>query len=426
MGEQTFLSLNLADIAGLTNGARRRVVYGAPGVDQGLAVALVNASERLGRHCVTVLLDVAEDNCRVGYGECEGYSILVERGAAVRLCPGLRIGFLLFDDDGYIFAMPPLMVEDIANQHTAPNAIRATPDQILRLLTAIKPEFKAPMDGDKADGNSATSRPEIGTEVVPPNLVSDIADRIKANPVQDFDLTRIVRVFSAHMQFVEFKVEGAKLKSRTIALPREMLSSIRDKRTRARMNTTFKLVPEDSRISGDQITTIANDIRERYLVHHKVYGSVMLKTKLAAFEDEVEKLRTKIEEYKEEIRKVYDRERERSKAALVLACWRPLSKEPPKSLLARIVGPKPTMEEAKAYLEAEINRVLPTIDEVCEGMSVNLVIKDVTWATLNNKEFVDWLKQEYSHSRELKEPFESYTAAKGRTIPPTYTAPPVS
>jgi hypothetical protein len=93
-------------------------------------------------------------------------------------------------------------------------------------------------------------------------------------------ITRVVRVFSAHMQFVEFKVEGAQLKSRTVALPRETLSSIRDKRTRERMKTTFKLVPENSSISGDQIKAAANDIRERYLVHHKIYGSVMLKAKL--------------------------------------------------------------------------------------------------------------------------------------------------
>jgi hypothetical protein len=262
--------------------------------------------------------------------------------------------------------------------------------------------------------------PEIGKVAVSPKSVIEIADRIKANQVQDFDLTRIVRVFSAHMQFVEFKVEGAQLKSRTVALPRETLSSIRDKRTRARMNTTFKLVPEDSKISGDQIKAAADDIRERYLVHHKIYGSVMLKAKRDAFQKEVGKLRTHIEEYKDEIRKVYNKERARSKVALVQACWRPLSKEPPKSLLARIVGERPTTEEAKAYLEDEIEKVLPTIEEVCEGMSVSLVIKDVTWETLNNGEFVDWLKQKYKHARELKEPFDSYTAARGRTVAPVF------
>jgi hypothetical protein len=224
------------------------------------------------------------------------------------------------------------------------------------------------------------------------------------------------------MQFVEFKVEGAQLKSRTVSLPRETLSSIRDKRTRARMNTTFKLVPENSKISGDQIKTAADDIRERYLVHHKVYGSVLLKAKRAAFEDEVEALRKQIETYKEEIRKVYDKERERSKAALVQACWRPVSKEPPKSLVARIFGVKPTMEEAKAYLEDEIEKVLPTIEDVCEGMSVTLVIKDVTWETLNNAEFVAWLKEKYKHAKELKEPFDSYSAAKVRTSSPPLTA----
>jgi hypothetical protein len=63
--------------------------------------------------------------------------------------------------------------------------------------------------------------------------------------------------------------------------------------------------------------------------------------------------------------------------------------------------------------------VLPTIDEVCEGMSVSLVIKDVTWETLNNGEFVEWLKEKYKHSKELRQPFESYTAARGRTVTPS-------
>jgi hypothetical protein len=114
----------------------------------------------------------------------------------------------------------------------------------------------------------------------------------------------------------------------------------------------------------------------------------------------------RIDAYKDEIRKVYNKERERSKAALVQACWRVLSKKPPKSLLARVVGEKPTMEEAKAYVEDEIDEVLPTIDDVCDGMSVSLVIKDVTWETLNNGEFVEWLKEKYKHAKELKEPFD--------------------
>jgi hypothetical protein len=434
-------ALKLDDIARLTKAACRRIVFGAPGLDQGLAAALVNASKRLGQDCVTVLLDVAEDNCRVGYGECEGYSVLIDGQVAVRACPGLRIGFLLADDEGYIFAMPALMVEDVAKRHAAPNAIRATPDQVLLLIAATKPEFKAAIsDHEIPEQNSEIpslftlsgqnlrasapanhqqpgSRPEIGTVAVSPKAVIEIADRIKANPVQDFDLTRVVRVFSAHMQFVEFKVEGAQLKSRTVALPPETLSSIRDKRTRARMKTTFKLVPENSSISGDQIKAAANDIRERYLVHHKIYGSVMLKAKRDAFEKEIAGLMKRIDAYKDEIRKVYNKERDRSKAALVQACWRALSKEPPKSLLARVVGEKPTMEEAKAYVEDKIDEVLPTIDDVCDGC-VSSVIKDVTWETLNNGEFVEWLKEKYKHAKELKEPFESYTAARGRTLPP--------
>jgi hypothetical protein len=144
----------------------------------------------------------------------------------------------------------------------------------------------------------------------------------------------------------------------------------------------------------------------------------MLKAKRDAFEKEVIELKKRVEAYKDEIAKLYNKQRERSKTALVQACWRALSKEPPKSPLARIVGAKPTMEETKAYLEEEIDKVLPTMQDVCENMSVSLVIKDVTWDTLNNGEFVAWLKQKYKHAQELKEPFESYTAARERTISP--------
>ena len=48
MAEQTFLSLKLGDMANLAKNATRRIVFGAPGLDQGLAAALVHASERLG------------------------------------------------------------------------------------------------------------------------------------------------------------------------------------------------------------------------------------------------------------------------------------------------------------------------------------------------------------------------------------------
>jgi len=42
-----------------------------------------------------------------------------------------------------VSAMPALMAEDVNKQHNAPNAIRATPDQVLRLIAATKPWLKA-------------------------------------------------------------------------------------------------------------------------------------------------------------------------------------------------------------------------------------------------------------------------------------------
>lgn len=98
-----FLSLPSDRIGALIMGARRRVIYAAPSVSLEVSSALINVGERLGAEMVSVVLDVSEDVFRLGYGLIDALNMLHERNIAVRHADGLRISFVVVDDEGFIF-----------------------------------------------------------------------------------------------------------------------------------------------------------------------------------------------------------------------------------------------------------------------------------------------------------------------------------
>jgi len=152
----------------------------------------------------------------------------------------------VIDDEGFIFAVPPLLVEEIKETNDQPNAVRATKDQIERLVGAILPSpTRSPTSTPpEATNVPALQRAEIGQVVVPPAQIEKIEEAIKANPVDNFDLSRVVNVFSTHFQFYEFEVVGTRVETRTVQLPKELLGSIRDKATRDRITAAFKMLFE--------------------------------------------------------------------------------------------------------------------------------------------------------------------------------------
>jgi hypothetical protein len=51
-------------------------------------------------------------------------------------------------------------------------------------------------------------------------------------------------------------------------------------------------------------------------------------------------------------------------------------------------------------------------------MRVTPVVKDITWSTLNEKGFVDWLRKQWPDRTDLRQPFEQYRAARERMNAP--------
>jgi hypothetical protein len=405
-------------------GARQRVIYVAPSVSLDVSSALINVSERLGIEVVSVVLDVSEEVFRLGYGVVDALNMLHERHIALRHTAGLRISFLVVDNEGFIFALPPLLVDGGNNRDDQPNAVRASSDQIERLVNAVLPppaqsslhldgpaSAKPANSGAGQDALPLLADAEIGRKVAPPAQIEKIDQAIQANPVENFDLARVVNVFAAYIQFYEFEVRGTQIQNQTVQLPKSVMASVRDKATRDRITAAFKLVANDSNVSGDKIRKKAAAIRKRFIHHHPTYGGIILKSSRVVLEAEIGELEKLIETHKQTVLNRFANDARKSIEELVKAFWREIARAPPQDLVDQL-GAKPSTEEAKDYLRHILAAAFPKPDEVAEGMRVIRVVKDVTWNTLNEPGFIEWLKEQFPLRKDLLQPFELYRAAR--------------
>jgi hypothetical protein len=98
---------------------------------------------------------------------------------------------------------------------------------------------------------------------------------------------------------------------------------------------------------------------------------------------------------------------------LVQTFWRDIARNPPQELADQGVA-KPTTEQAKSYLRYKLTEAFPRAQDLVAEMRVTTVVKDVTWNTLNEPGFVDWLRKQWPQRTDLKQPFEQYRATRER------------
>jgi hypothetical protein len=264
--------------------------------------------------------------------------------------------------------------------------------------------------------NPAPQQVEIGKTLASSAQIEKIEEAIKTNPVENFDLARVVNIFSTYLQFFELEVVGTHVERRTVQLPKELLGSIRDQATRDRITAAFKMLSKESRISGGAIHKQAAEIRKRFIRHHPIYGGVILKSSQILLDAEIAKLKKTVEEHRKAVLARLDNDVKKSIAGLVKAFWRDIVRSPPQELTDQGIG-KPTTQQAKDYLRDRLTDAFPEAEDLAEAMRVTVVAKDITWNTLNDRGFVDWLGQQWRQRTDLRRPFELYRAARERMSP---------
>jgi hypothetical protein len=92
---------------------------------------------------------------------------------------------------------------------------------------SFKPdEYASANEASECAGREASpllDRAEIGQKAATRTQIETIDLAIRANPVENFDLARVVNVFAAYIQFYEFEVRGTQIQNRSVQLPKSLI-----------------------------------------------------------------------------------------------------------------------------------------------------------------------------------------------------------
>lgn len=418
---ETLTTITTMRICELIAAADRRVVYAAPGIFLDTTHAIQNFFLRHSQvsldeqNCFEIIIDSDPEVCRLGYGDIKALKLLTETlGLPIRKAEGLRIGVLIIDDAAWIYSPTPQAVE--AEPETAkPNAVAVCSSQAERLIASLAPRMQdSPSTDVAAEGGieAIPPMPEIGNEIIAPAELKAVEEDLQRCPVQSFDLTRRVRVYSGLVQFVELNLTGCHLGRHIISLPAELMNLPGSDKQRDRLKATYRLVDETSTFKREakKIEARVAEIRKTFLRSlGKRLGTVVLKSKKAAFQAEVEQARSELTKFSTDAKANLQTEITACRDELIKTLLPIIKDHPPKSLLFNISNDAPTEEQARKYLENELSKVIPEADKLIGEMNLYCDYKDVTYDMLNDKEFQEKLRSEFPYENfpQFHEEFEA-------------------
>jgi hypothetical protein len=376
------------------------------GVTQDIAAAAVNASKRLGRNAVVVVIDINENVSRHGYGEFDAVTLLIEGGVNVRVESGLRSCVLVADDIGYAFFSPPMLIETQDESTVGVNALKLIPPQVEVVSAALCPS------NHDATQDLPPLMPQIGTEPVRPEQIEAVRTALDANPPQKFDLARKVNVFNAFIEFVELRLVGLQIGRHTVQLPKGLGLALRDDATAKRLLTTFKLVSEDSKVAKEAVAVDKKVRRLREIYTRSLgesLGNVMLRSKRPALEKAIESLQQEIDDFQKKVMERLDREIEQSRKKLVEGLWQSVKRARPAELEAQTSGPI-SSDVVKRYVDMELAQVFPSAENLVNEMRLEFVVKGVTYDVLTNPDFQKRVRKAFPLA-DFDKPFREFDAA---------------
>ncbi|CAG9609149.1 hypothetical protein [Pseudoneobacillus rhizosphaerae] len=383
--------------------ATQKVIYAAPGIHKEVTDSMINCIELLGKENIVTIIDKDPEICRLGYGEIEAIERLLQIGTIVRKAYGLRIGVLIVDNNAWIFSPTPLLIENQFNRAII-NAINVNLEQGLELIRSISPDLFNKDDNAilkesyKNSINNNKSTPEIGKEKFNKGDLDIAKKDLNERPPKKFDFERRVRTYSSHIQFVELSLPGLQLNRRTLKIPSKLLNVSNNKEAQERLKATYSLINENSKISSKDIEQQLLKIRRTYLKSlGKRVGNIILRQKKEEFLSELEKIKVSIDKFSANIRKNLEKELEKSKKELCKILLPGVMQNPPDDLKGGILTKKPDKNTATAYLNFELDKVIPQVDELVNDIKLYCDFKDVTYEMLTDNEFQKNLRIHFPH-----------------------------
>jgi hypothetical protein len=414
--EHTFVAVDDERLAEAISGARKRLVFAAPGLGKLAGRALADSIARLSGQ-VTIILDADAEACRIGYGDLEALQALHDAASQqqlpLRRQAGLRIGVLIADDAVLIWSPIARSVE-AEREQKQPNGL---------VLGGSATEVCSAAMG--ADGTSTLPRDaEIGAVPLKVTDLKKTLDELQRNPPAPFDLARRTRVFSSRFQFVEFELRGAQWAERKINLSSVLLNADLPEALRDVLDTQIRpyqekdepsfevpLLVKGIRVFDGQAKRILvaatqtevlkywTEIRDCYLRHLPGFGWLIKRDNLNAFREASAAFEETLRAWVDAFRKHVAGKEDVLVNQIVAAIQGRVSRSDQKERLKEL------------DLKAEVRKGLARM-RVIEP-HVRIVLKNVAWESTRDAEFQKALEQALP-AQDREGWFEEFTAARER------------
>lgn len=421
---KTFTAVTDETVAQTIDASRSRLVLVTPGLSEVVAKAVDQLAATRGEAQVALILDPDEDAYRVGYGDRKGAELLktlVQRpNVTVRSQPGLRIGVLIADARILVWSPTPKAVESNRTPEE-PNGIQ------LDSGGNVTEQLQHAVGSDAP--NTVLADADIGRKTLDAEQVAKTVEVLAANPPAPVDLSKMARVFSTKIQFVECTLRGAQWTEREIKVSNlllnadvpEDLKELFDTKIRPYSKQADVPIQVQAMVQGQlafdkggkpltnprtqaQIKQEWDDIQKRYLGRMRGFGLLIRRADKPAFEAEVGSFEVVLKSWVEGFRKVVQNEEEdlvRRVSTVVMA------------RLASMRAPDRPLFDP--------NKITSVIRDGIQGMrivkpTVKLVFKDISWESTGDPEFRRALA-EVLPSEDLRGWFSVYAAAPQRKDP---------
>ncbi|MCY1259549.1 hypothetical protein D9M68_89990 [compost metagenome] len=394
-----FCSMSSSKIADMIRSARHSVCYAAPGVQLEVANAMMMAGATLGREMLTVCLDFDERIMRMGYGEIGAVQLLLDEGISVRSIPGLRTALVIVDEVGFIFTPTALYLEPESRGGEAPNALRMSSEQMAEALARLSPAAKAiaiALAKTSEEKERIKALPlDVGSEQITDLQYAEVSISLeKAAPVR-FDLARQVRVFEPYLQYVELSLTGAAIQRHRLAIPQSIQKLGENEELVSRLRTTFELIEKGSKLSSKHLEDALNVIRKDFTRSLGKDGRVVLKAAKPYLLERLADFRVRLARHQSDVAAELQKHLDESRAQIVAYYLPRVLDMQPDALRGQVSYGKISEEDARHWIDAELNRVFPSATALVQEMKLDERFKEVTFETLNRDDFLEAVKIAY-------------------------------
>ena len=397
-----FCSLTPLRIAESVRKAQQAVCYAGPGIQLDLAQAMVEVAGRLGQEMLTVSLDFDDRVMRMGYGNVDAVQLLLDAGIAVQSSPGLRTALVVVDNEGYIFTPTALYLEAEPSDGAASNAVRMSGEQVAQALARLSPAAKTIAIAQASTPEAKQRIEDLTVDVVSapitPEKLAEVAASLKEAPPVRFDLARQVRVFEPYLQYVELSLTGAAIQRHRMAIPEKIQKLGGSKELENRLRTTFELIEKGSKLSSKPLEDALNEIRKNFTPSlGKDHGRVVLKAAKPHLVTRLKEFRIKLEAHQKAVAKDLQKHLDTSREQIVAYYLPRVIEAKPDALLGQSQNGEVSEAAAKRWLNGELDKVFPRAETLIQEMKLEERYKDVTFETLNRRDFLESVKDAFPY-----------------------------